>query len=44
VTEKLLGVAAKHTGGKLVSTLEGGYDLDALASSTAMHVDTLMGS
>jgi acetoin utilization deacetylase AcuC-like enzyme len=44
VTEKLLGVAAKHTGGKLVSTLEGGYDLDALASCTAMHVDTLMGS
>jgi acetoin utilization deacetylase AcuC-like enzyme len=44
VTEKLLGVAAKHTGGKLVSTLEGGYDLDALASSTAVHVETLMGS
>jgi acetoin utilization deacetylase AcuC-like enzyme len=44
VTEKLLEVAAKHTGGKLVSTLEGGYDLDALASSTAVHVETLMGS
>jgi acetoin utilization deacetylase AcuC-like enzyme len=44
VTEKLLGMAAKYTGGKLVSTLEGGYDLDALASSTAVHVETLMGS
>ena len=30
VTEKLLETADKHCGGKLVSTLEGGYDLDAL--------------
>jgi acetoin utilization deacetylase AcuC-like enzyme len=44
ITEKLLDIAAKHTGGKLVSTLEGGYDLDALASSTAAHVATLMGA
>jgi acetoin utilization deacetylase AcuC-like enzyme len=42
ITERLLEAAAKHTGGKLVSTLEGGYDLDALASSTAVHVETLM--
>jgi acetoin utilization deacetylase AcuC-like enzyme len=42
ITEKLLEAAAKHSGGKLVSTLEGGYDLDALASSTAVHVETLM--
>jgi len=44
VTEKLLEAAQKHTGGKLVSTLEGGYDLDALARSTAVHVATLMGA
>jgi acetoin utilization deacetylase AcuC-like enzyme len=44
VTEKLLEAAEKHTGGKLVSTLEGGYDLDALARSTAVHVATLMGA
>ena len=44
VTEKLLEAAAKHSGGKLVSTLEGGYDLDALASSTGVHVKTLMGA
>ncbi len=44
VTEKLLEAAAKHTGGRLVATLEGGYDLDALASSTAVHVATLMGA
>ncbi len=42
VTEKLLEAADKHCGGKLVSTLEGGYDLDALANSTAAHVQTLM--
>jgi len=42
VTEKLLGAADKHCGGKLVSTLEGGYDLDALANSTAAHVQTLI--
>jgi acetoin utilization deacetylase AcuC-like enzyme len=44
VTEKLLEAAAKHCGGKLVSTLEGGYDLDALGASTAVHVETLMGA
>ena len=44
VSEKLLEAAAKHTGGKLISTLEGGYDLDALASSTAAHVAMLMGA
>jgi acetoin utilization deacetylase AcuC-like enzyme len=44
VTEKLMGVAEKHCGGKLVSVLEGGYDLEALADSTAVHVKTLMGA
>lgn len=42
VTEKLLDAARKHAGGKLISALEGGYDLDALGSSTATHVKTLM--
>ena len=44
VTEKLMDQAEKHCGGKLVATLEGGYDLEALASSTAIHVQTLMGA
>lgn len=44
VTEKLMEAAEKHCGGKLVSTLEGGYDLEALASSTGVHVQTLMGA
>jgi acetoin utilization deacetylase AcuC-like enzyme len=42
VTQELLDMAAKHCGGRLVSTLEGGYDLDALGRSAAAHVQTLM--
>jgi acetoin utilization deacetylase AcuC-like enzyme len=42
VTEALLEAAAKHSGGRLVSTLEGGYDLDALGRSAAAHVQALM--
>lgn len=42
VTEKLLEVADKHAGGRVVSTLEGGYDLGALGRSTAAHVRALM--
>lgn len=42
VTERLLEVAARHGRGRLVSTLEGGYDLEALAASTAAHVGRLM--
>ncbi len=42
VTEMLLEAAAKHAGGRLVSTLEGGYSLDALGRSAAAHVQTLM--
>ncbi|HLZ68238.1 MAG TPA: histone deacetylase family protein [Aliidongia sp.] len=41
-TEQLTSFAGRYCGGRLVSTLEGGYDLDALASSTAAHVAALM--
>jgi acetoin utilization deacetylase AcuC-like enzyme len=44
VTEKLMDQAEKHCGGKLVSCLEGGYDLDALGLPVATHVETLMGA
>jgi acetoin utilization deacetylase AcuC-like enzyme len=44
ITDKLLEAAAKRTQGKLVSLLEGGYDLEALAASTAVHVRGLMGA
>jgi acetoin utilization deacetylase AcuC-like enzyme len=42
ITGKLLEAARKHCGGRLVSVLEGGYDLDALAASAAAHVRTLL--
>ena len=42
VTERLLAVAKRHCGGRLMSTLEGGYDLRALGESAAAHVSALM--
>ena len=42
LTQAIREVAAAHAGGRVVSTLEGGYDLDALAASTAAHVRALM--
>jgi len=42
LTTELLGVARRHCGGRIVSVLEGGYDLHALAASAAVHVDALM--
>ena len=41
-TERLCDLAGTHCGGRLVSCLEGGYDLDALAESVAAHVDVLI--
>lgn len=42
VTARLVEAARRHCGGKLVSVLEGGYDLRALAGSAAAHVAALM--
>lgn len=42
ITERLIGVANTHSHGRLVSTLEGGYDLAALAASASAHVDALL--
>jgi acetoin utilization deacetylase AcuC-like enzyme len=42
VTAALLAVADAHCPGRVVSLLEGGYDLAALASSAATHVRGLM--
>jgi acetoin utilization deacetylase AcuC-like enzyme len=42
VTRELLGVARAKCGGRVVSLLEGGYDLGALARSAAAHVAALM--
>ncbi len=41
MTAGLLGLADRHAGGRVVALLEGGYDLEALAASTAAHVETL---
>ncbi|MBZ6076234.1 histone deacetylase family protein [Microvirga puerhi] len=42
-TRKMMDLADKHCGGRLVSVLEGGYDLEGLSKSVAAHIDTLMG-
>ena len=42
VTRKLLEVAEKTANGRVVSVLEGGYDLQGLANSVAAHVAALM--
>ena len=42
ITERLVEIACRHAGGRLVSTLEGGYDLPALGASVAAHVRVLM--
>lgn len=41
-TRELCLLARKHCEGRVVSTLEGGYDLRALAASVAAHVRVLM--
>jgi acetoin utilization deacetylase AcuC-like enzyme len=42
VTQKLMDVADKSAQGRIVSLLEGGYDLQGLAQSAAAHVTALM--
>ncbi len=42
LTRELLSVAGACCGGRLVSALEGGYDLEALGASVAAHVRELM--
>ena len=42
-TRAVLEVARRRCGGKVVSSLEGGYDLEALGRSAAAHVEALHG-
>jgi acetoin utilization deacetylase AcuC-like enzyme len=42
VTQKLMELADRHSSGRVVSLLEGGYDLEGLAKSVAAHVTALM--
>jgi acetoin utilization deacetylase AcuC-like enzyme len=41
ITEKLCDLADRHCKGRVVSSLEGGYDLAALGASAAAHVNVL---
>lgn len=41
-TSKLIEIADKSCAGRVVSILEGGYDLDGLANSVGAHVQVLM--
>jgi acetoin utilization deacetylase AcuC-like enzyme len=41
-TETLMEIADRRCRGRIVSLLEGGYDLEALAASVAAHVSQLM--
>lgn len=43
ITERVLDVARRHAKGRIVSCLEGGYHLDALARSVEAHLRVLAG-
>ena len=42
LTRVMLGIANQSAGGRLVSVLEGGYNLTGLASAVRSHVQALM--
>ena len=42
ITKRILEASKKFCNGKVVSILEGGYDLNALRDSTKRHVDALL--
>ena len=41
-TQQLMEIADKSAQGRVVSVLEGGYDLEGLSQSAAAHVTALM--
>ncbi len=41
MTRLVMGIAARHAGGRVVSLLEGGYGLEGLGAAVAAHVGTL---
>ncbi len=43
ITRRIKGVADRHANGRIVSCLEGGYNLGALARSVAAHLRVLAG-
>jgi acetoin utilization deacetylase AcuC-like enzyme len=41
ITEQIMAIAAQHAQGRIVSVLEGGYDLSSLGRSVAAHIKVL---
>jgi len=44
LTRQIMSIAERHAQGRVVSLLEGGYVLSALARSAAAHVQVLIGA
>jgi acetoin utilization deacetylase AcuC-like enzyme len=42
MTRLVMGIAARHAQGRVVSLLEGGYNLGTLGGAVAAHVAALM--
>jgi acetoin utilization deacetylase AcuC-like enzyme len=42
LTKRVLHITQTHAGGRLVACLEGGYNVDALAESVQVHLETLL--
>ncbi|MGA3170974.1 MAG: histone deacetylase [Chthoniobacteraceae bacterium] len=43
MTRLVMGIAGRHGGGRVISLLEGGYNLDGIGAAAAAHVGALMG-
>jgi acetoin utilization deacetylase AcuC-like enzyme len=43
MTRFVAGMANRHCGGRVVSVLEGGYELNSLTSSVEAHLEELLG-
>jgi acetoin utilization deacetylase AcuC-like enzyme len=44
LTGIVAGIAKRHAGGRMLSSLEGGYHLTALAASVDRHIQALLSS
>ena len=44
LTARIVEVANRHAGGRIISTLEGGYALGALARCVGAHVGVMIGA
>jgi acetoin utilization deacetylase AcuC-like enzyme len=41
ITQRVVEAAARHSGGRVLSLLEGGYDMEGLAASVAEHINAM---